>query len=114
MSKLTFAKLLNTNDEKTKLPTMGGKTEFRTLYSVKYLAPIEYLPWILHLALENQAYTPIHQLVAANFEFLGKADQQFQWVEPRRQLNLYQPLLELKQLKPMKETRSFQQGHNFL
>ena len=76
---------------------------FHTLYSEKYLAQIEYLPWILLLAVQNQAYTPTHQLLVAQLQFLVTADLQFQSVEPRPQLSLYQPLLELKQLIPIKE-----------
>lgn len=72
-----------------------------TLCSGKHSTPTEYLPWTSHPALENQAYTPNHQLVSATFEFLGITYQQFQWVAPNPQLSLCQPLLELKHLAPI-------------
>lgn len=65
-----------------------------------YSAPTVFLPWFSQLDLENQAYTPNHQLAFAKFEFLGKACQRFQQVAPRPQLSPYQPLLELKYLLP--------------
>lgn len=63
-------------------------------------APIEFLPGFSLLVHGNQAYILNPQLAFAKLEFLGRAGQQIQWVAPRSQLNPYQPLLELKHLKP--------------
>lgn len=82
---------------------MSIQLEVNTFCFADLSALTEYLPRILHPALEDQAYTPSHQCPSGVFVVLEIVCQQFQLVAPRPQLSPYLISLEQKQLTPTKE-----------